>query len=341
MIINFFENFRSKVMMNDMKKRDGEQLEKNINTSNINKNNDESVKHNKINLGKDDVNEEKESRVKLKKGAEYIVNIKTDVIDVDVKNTEGEEVKVYIENIEKLKNKDDFKLKLSENSGIISVILKSEKSSGMVGNFNMIRNGSKISIGNGNIVIQNGRVSNCDIIESSDIAKLVILLPLNVKYSDLTITSVVGTIDIENISVKNDIEVSSTSGEICLKDVKSRNIDVRSTSGDVLMRILECEYASANSSSGDIEIASSRIECLNSKTMSGDIKVYKDFGKEIKLNTMSGDVDVESVECENVDLSTMSGDICLNNKARLDYEIKRLKVNTMSGDKKVIANYAY
>ena len=335
MIVDLFKNYKNKIMMDDKKKRCGRELVSTIGD------NSENVECSKINLGKVGVNKEESSHIKLTKGKEYIVNISSDVIDIDVKSTEGKEIKAYIENIEKLKNKDDFKLKLSDNNGIISVILKSEKSSGVVSNFSIVRNENKISVGNGNIVIQNGRVNNCDIIQSSNIAKLVVLLPSNVKYSDLTITSIVGNVDIENISVKNDIEVSSTSGEICLKDAKSKNIDVKSTSGDILMRILECEYASVSSSSGDVEISSSRIEYLNGKTMSGDIKVYKDFGKEIKLNTMSGDIDTESVECENVDLSTMSGDICLNNKARLNYEIKRLKVNTMSGDKNVIANYVY
>lgn len=335
MIVDLFKNYRSKIMMDDKKKRCGRELVSTIGD------NSENVECSKINLGKVGVNKEESSSIKLTKGKEYIVNLSSDVIDIDVKMTEGEDVKAYIENIEKLKNKDDFKLKLSENNGIISVILKSAKSSGVVSNFNIVRNGNKISVGNGNIVIQNGRLNNCDIIESSNIAKLVVLLPSNVKYSDLTITSIAGNVDIENILVKNDIEVSSTSGDICLKDAKSKNIDVKSTSGDILLKSIKCEDSVVNSSSGDIEIVSSTIDYIGAKAMSGDIKVTEVTGEDLKLNSMSGDINVKSIECEKVDLSTMSGDIFLNNKTKLNYEIKRLKVNTMSGDKEVIANYAY
>ena len=85
----------------------------------------------------------------------------------------------------------------------------------------------------------------------------------------------------------------------------------------------------------------STMNYIGAKTMSGDVKVKEVCGEDLKLKSMSGDIKVNSIECKKVDLSTMNGDIFLNNKAKLNYEIERLKVNTMSGDKKVIANYSY
>ena len=313
MILDLFKKYRDKIISDNQKRGCGRRIVATIEQNDTNNKKDENAECSKINLRKEDVDRKKDSYVKLTRGKDYIINIVSDIIDIEVKSTEGEDVKAYIENIEKLKNKDDFKFKVSENNGIISIVLKSRKNNGI----------------------------NCYVVQSSNIAKLVVLLPSIVEYSDLTITSTVSDVNVENISLKNGVEVSISTGDIELKEIKTKNIDMKTSSGDILLKSIECEDSITNSSSGNIEIVYSTMNYIGAKTMSGDVKVKEVCGEDLKLKSMSGDIKVNSIECKKVDLSTMNGDIFLNNKAKLNYEIERLKVNTMSGDKKVIANYSY
>lgn len=172
--------------------------------------------------------------------------------------------------------------------------------------------------------------------------RLVILVPrLEGLLSNVYVKTISSDISVKGLECEGSMDINSTSGDINLRNNKYKEVELNTTSGDIFIDSSSSDRLKLKTTSGDItcEKVSSKIAVCNS--MSGDIDMCQCEGEDISLNSMSGDILLSTIKYEKVDASTMSGDISLNNKAILEYEIKKLKTKTMSGKEKVFANYEF
>ncbi len=146
-----------------------------------------------------------------------------------------------------------------------------------------------------------------------------------------------------DISASNNIEVSSTSGDIHFLHVDAKNIMAASTSGEIYFE--EAAGAiSMSTTSGDITVqkasgnasVSSTSGCIilreaegdvSASTTSGDIAVQGSSG-ERHVSSTSGEIRLDGVN-GRFDLNTTSGDIILGNGTGYG------KVHTISGEVRV------
>ena len=164
----------------------------------------------------------------------------------------------------------------------------------------------------------------------------------NINLQDLGLEklkckSTSGYIEIENLQVKEDLEVDTVSGGITLDQIKVNLIDTHTTSGSIKLYEVVAEEIENATTSGDIEVKGT-CNYLKNNTTSGRLKIKLDeMSKEISASSVSGNVNLEIPENNGFELkySTVSGD--LKSEFELDEYIykdrnAKITVKTTSGD---------
>ncbi|MBP3656504.1 MAG: DUF4097 family beta strand repeat protein [Clostridia bacterium] len=106
-----------------------------------------------------------------------------------------------------------------------------------------------------------------------------------------------------------DYTISTTSGDIILRDIDVDVLQVNTTSGDIRLEpeaVQRAKEIAANTVSGDIAI-SACADAVAVNGVSGDQFVSCD-ACSVSVNTVSGDIHVEGA-CESIDVNGVSGDI--------------------------------
>jgi DUF4097 and DUF4098 domain-containing protein YvlB len=106
---------------------------------------------------------------------------------------------------------------------------------------------------------------------------------------------------------KASVDVTAVSAEVDVQGSFGRRLDIDSVSGDVVV---------AKSAPGEVDI----------EAVSGNVNAWLDTD-DLSVSTVSGDANVHGAITGDVDLNSVSGDVQLAARA-----LKRLKVNTVSGD---------
>lgn len=110
--------------------------------------------------------------------------------------------------------------------------------------------------------------------------------------------------------IYKNFKLSSTSGDILLKEnFKTNNMTLKTVSGDIDTNNIDTKELSITSTSGDITLEKIETKNSKIKTISGSIEIESITGK-IKTNTVSGDVDINNLlVTNNSSITTTSGDI--------------------------------
>lgn len=118
--------------------------------------------------------------------------------------------------------------------------------------------------------------------------KLDIYIPKNYN-NNINITTTSGDLKLSNINIK-DLDLGTTSGDIELEDIITKTITGNSTSGDLELINVSADNIAFNSTSGDIEMKNISGN-VTVNTTSGDVKsLYKDYKNVININSTSGDI---------------------------------------------------
>lgn len=131
-------------------------------------------------------------------------------------------------------------------------------------------------------------------------------------------------------SYKNELIISSTSGDIVLNDGILSNITISSSSSDIYLSSLIATSLNISTSSGDIEcIDNVQSENSNIKSSSGDIDYYGKLGNT-KVSTSSGEIFLSLSDLSKSSIvETSSGDVEIELSNNLGYIVN---FNTSSGD---------
>ena len=179
-----------------------------------------------------------------------------------------------------------------------------------------------------------------------------IYIPKSYK-NNLELTSASGDIYLEDeIELKN-IKFSLASGNINIcKKINAEDINIKMVSGDIIFNEVVAKDVILESVSGDINLKGNlNSDKIEIKSTSGDIDTTDIEAKDVKIKTVSGsietkkvksDINIEStsgdIEIETLigesNLSTTSGDISIN-----DFNIlKDSNISSTSGDLKIYLN---
>ncbi len=130
-----------------------------------------------------------------------------------------------------------------------------------------------------------------------------------------------------NITVSN-FNFNAVSSDFYYANFNSKTFILSTTSGDVEIKNVKLNQAKWNSVSGDLLVTDARIENLISSQVSGDMHMKNVYVvKEMKLNTVSGDIFIEDSVCDECSLHSVSGDITGN-----EFYPARVGLKSVSGD---------
>ncbi|WP_335873062.1 DUF4097 family beta strand repeat-containing protein [Bacillus sp. 2205SS5-2] len=125
--------------------------------------------------------------------------------------------------------------------------------------------------------------------------------------------------------------VKTSSGEIELHLVKSKNIELKTSSGDIRVKdIEETEAIKLSASSGDMILTGGQARFTQLETSSGDIIMRKFGGSQLEASSSSGKIDICGYQ-GNLHVESSSGDINL----LYDELTGHLKAKTSSGSVKL------
>ena len=161
------------------------------------------------------------------------------------------------------------------------------------------------------------------------ICKVKVYLPANQKFSnvkiegtssDISIDSLYsedfyldttsGEIECTNLSIENNSIITSTSGEIDIEEISTKELTSKTTSGEISFGKISCDTATITSNSGEINI--------------------DDFyGEYFKVNTTSGEIDIYNIDTEYFAAGSTSGEISLDFKKIIS---AKSQIKTTSGE---------
>ena len=169
----------------------------------------------------------------------------------------------------------------------------------------------------------------------------------------LVIGSASGDVEIESITVQNELRVTSASGDITVTDAHAQQMQLSSTSGDI--EASNCTAVGSvrlNTTSGDISWCK-YCKALNANSISGDLTL-EGYAESISFHTVSGDAEISPADGQPVAISgnTTSGDVSVSLPEGLQADVScssvsgsihhhassvpgapvTIKVSTVSGD---------
>ncbi|QDX93510.1 hypothetical protein EEL32_01310 [Brevibacillus laterosporus] len=126
------------------------------------------------------------------------------------------------------------------------------------------------------------------------------------------------------------MNLNSSSGNITITDVLTKEFVASSTSGNIEIQHLESEKNDIQVTSGNVEISELLASYSTIESSSGDVEVKAATG-EIKANSTSGNINLHTAEvANNLTLEASSGDIkVVTNKQPVD---TRFVAKTSSGE---------
>lgn len=110
---------------------------------------------------------------------------------------------------------------------------------------------------------------------------------------------------------KNNINISSTSGDIWLREMALKSISTKNTSGDVEIHNSAVDNLDIKTISGDINVQNSKSMATNFSTTSGDVNISGEFG-DGKVGTTSGEIEfIPTVLSKDITIESTSGEVTI------------------------------
>lgn len=166
---------------------------------------------------------------------------------------------------------------------------------------------------------------------AEDIA-IKIYLPYK-EYNSLMLKTVSGDINISDRFNFEDVEISTTSGEVYFGADVSYDIYVESISGDISLGASKADNVEINSTSGEVDIFSVTAQnIITVDTVSGDININASDASSLDINSVSGEIDAMLLTNKDYHINTTSGSVRVPES---DRSAGRCNASTVSGDIKI------
>jgi hypothetical protein len=125
-----------------------------------------------------------------------------------------------------------------------------------------------------------------------------------------TVVVEAGSADIAAEDLTGDIRVTTTSGDLSMRDV-AVSLVAETVSGDIEIVSPGSLAVTARTVSGDLDVRADTIERLEVTTTSGDLDVIGCFAGDgpFTLETVSGDATLEPVGDARIEFTTLTGDV--------------------------------
>ncbi len=157
-----------------------------------------------------------------------------------------------------------------------------------------------------------------------------VYLPLK-DYNILHTASVSGDIVIPDTFAFNEVELSTTSGDIFFESKSKNAWKGKSVSGNIDVKNIAGDVVNIQTTSGEIDLEDVLANSIKLGTTSGDISLENALAqKEFFIKSTSGEVSLESCDGRDITIKTISGDV----KGSLRSE-KQFITHTTSGDIRV------
>lgn len=145
----------------------------------------------------------------------------------------------------------------------------------------------------------------------------------NLETDELKVSSASGDIKIIFSNVTNEIELSAASGKIEFNTGKTRKFSATTSSGDIFVQQLISKEIWCKVASGEVDTENIECEYLSVQTSSGDIDCSKTTCQYFDIKAVSGSVDLElinQIEAES-SIKTTSGSVDLSVPKDMNFEI--------------------
>lgn len=109
------------------------------------------------------------------------------------------------------------------------------------------------------------------------------------------------------------IRIETTSGELWVRGIQTREMETRCLSGDMRIEDVACEKFSGKTQSGEMEVSGMNMKLegdtmIEVQTTSGDLEVRDIAAAAVRLQTASGDVSAERLRAGRLRIQTASGE---------------------------------
>lgn len=163
----------------------------------------------------------------------------------------------------------------------------------------------------------------------------------NLDLKHFKLNQLSGNIDLNDINLESNFDLSSTSGNIKINRLKAReatlqstsgnkdfndlslsgNINIKSTSGKIKIEKISCSELILDSTSGTIEIEKSQMDNMSIKSLSGNVNV-KELEGGARIEATSGNINVSVSKLKNkINISAFSGSIKLEMPSKSSFSL--------------------
>ena len=138
------------------------------------------------------------------------------------------------------------------------------------------------------------------------------------------------TITVPEGTVMQEIDASSVSGEVLLRNVTCDSASLDSTSGQVRMQNVTAQEAELSSVSGRITAENLSADQLEAKTTTGDLTLAGSFGS-LEAKTISAKTDISGEITQEAEAESISGNISLSVTHPLDLDAATIGTIQLNG----------
>ncbi|GEM_PF-2989759 len=137
----------------------------------------------------------------------------------------------------------------------------------------------------------------------------------DLKSKNLTLSSVSGEVEVKNVVSSGKAAVDTVSGAISTEKLTSPSVEIRSTSGNIESEV-NSEKISVSSTSGNVTAENlQKFKNISAETVSGGIKLILAEGLEsVNFSTVSGSSDFKVSKDSPVTVTTVSGSLSVELK---------------------------
>lgn len=178
----------------------------------------------------------------------------------------------------------------------------------------------KVKTQNGVVTLRGINIQDYPIAARSSFGDINIF-QIDAKLLEVSITN--GRMNLENIKISGDVELSNDFGNIDFRSGQAENLNIDSTNGTITLNGITIKNSLiANTEFGNLDLAGTKARNYDLKTKNGRIDLDGADQATIKAETDFGDIQMKNLVLAIVDLKTKNGTVQINGSlAQADHHI--------------------